>query len=65
MKNVEQTAFALLQAEKRRKELEIETLLADLRKDPAFAAAESKKLQLAFQAARCTECVRWCLLPYQ
>ena len=52
MKNVEQTAFALLQAEKRRKELEIETLLADLRKDPAFAAAESKKLQLAFQAAR-------------
>ena len=25
MKNVEQTAFALLQAEKRRKELEIET----------------------------------------
>ena len=40
MKNVEQTAFALLQAEKRRKELEIETLLADLRKDPAFAAAE-------------------------
>lgn len=52
MKNVEQTAFALLQAEKRRKELEIETLLADLRKDPAFAAAESKKLQLTFQAAR-------------